>query len=640
MPFYKLLETFPQCFFETDVDGKCIFANEASCKKFGYNKEEFLERKVKFFDLIVDSDRQRMIGMFRNILDGSFSEGTSYTAKTVSGKEIPIACYASSVCSDENVITGIRGFFVDMMEQKDIEDSFSRAFYATPLPTIICSMSTGKCVEANKAFLSLTGYDLNNVLGRLAVRLPIWTDMGITNANARELLEKGYLEERDVSLRTKDGKTRHVLASAEKIYYKGEQAFILLFYDITARRELEEVLVRDRKMEAIGTLASGIVHDFNNLLTGIQAHASLIKTRLYPGHILKNDAVAIEAYVANGAALTRQLLEFANGGKPGDIGAVNPNHLLQHYSDLFTRINKDIKIQFEMQTQPWSMIVDQWHVGQVIINLFTNAKDAMPAGGTIYVKTENVYVSGVGLKYQSLNEGPHVKITVRDNGCGMPPDVASRIFDPFFTTKKTGNVRGMGLASVYGIVRKHKGSITVDSVVGKGTMFHIWFPASENVIEVDFKKEADTIIQGNGTILVIDDEENIRSACAELLALIGYDALTAGDGIEGVKVYTKNKEIIVCVILDMIMPGRMRGKDVFHALREIAPSIPILLCSGTNAGKDAKDLLQYRNVAFLQKPYTIERLSEDVSNLLRKAQIDNRESSTDDNADRRISAKA
>ncbi|MCX7636124.1 MAG: ATP-binding protein, partial [Syntrophales bacterium] len=301
------------------------------------------------------------------------------------------------------------------------------------------------------------------------------------------------------------------------------------------RKKLELQLLQAQKMEAIGTLAGGIAHDFNNLLMGIQGYVSLMLLDVPPGHQFHKRLQAIEQQVATGADLTRQLLGFARGGRY-EIKKTDMNALIAKALVMFARAKKEIRVHERYAEDLWTVAVDRGQMDQVLMNLFVNAWQAMPMGGDLYVETRNIRIAEARTSPYEVKPGPYVRISVTDTGVGMDDETKKRIFEPFFTTREMGRGTGLGLASAYGIIKGHGGFIEVMSAKGMGTTFHLYLPAAKDAV-VGETALPDTIKKGQGTVLIIDDEEAIREVTAEMLRRLGYEVLTAAGGREGIDLY-------------------------------------------------------------------------------------------------------
>ena len=359
-------------------------------------------------------------------------------------------------------------------------------------------------------------------------------------------------------------------------------------------------------MEAIGTLAGGLAHDFNNILMGIMGYTSIMlsETGLQESQYAKLQS--IEQYVRSGANLTRQLLGFARGGKY-DVQPVDMNSVIKKSAVMFGRTKKEIRLEFGLSEGLWTVEADEGQIEQVFMNLYMNAWQAMPCGGTLCIATENRRIDEKQAKQPDIEPGPYVAITVRDTGMGMDEDVQQRIFEPFFTTKESERGTGLGLASAYGILQNHGGAITVDSKKGEGTTFTLYIPASEKEVE-GHEERSSAIVRGTERVLIIDDEETMIDVGAELLDALGYSPMTAGSGEAGLEFFQNNASAIDLVIVDLIMPG-MNGGELCKQLKQIQPSIKIVLSSGYSLNDETSELLGRYCDGFIQKPFSMKELS-------------------------------
>jgi PAS domain S-box-containing protein len=384
------------------------------------------------------------------------------------------------------------------------------------------------------------------------------------------------------------------------------------------KRKLEIQVQQAQKMESIGTLAGGIAHDFNNILMGIQGNASLMALKTDPAHSNYEKIKNIETYVQNGTELTRQLLGFARRGKYHAI-ATDVNEVIEKSATMFGRTKKEIRIRMDLVEELWTVDVDRGQLEQALLNLYVNAWQAMPQGGELYLKTENVILDAdfVSSKPYKVEAGDYIKITITDTGTGIDKEIQERIFEPFFTTKEMGRGTGLGLASVYGVIKNHEGYINVYSEADLGTTFTIYLPASRKTVKKEIEKTAPAMVMGTGTILLIDDEEMIIKVGAELLKELGYKVLSARSGQEAIDVYENNTDKIDLVIMDMIMPG-MGGGETFDRLKSINPDIRVLLSSGYSINGQASKILARGCDGFIQKPFNLIQLSDKIQQIIKK----------------------
>jgi two-component system cell cycle sensor histidine kinase/response regulator CckA len=392
--------------------------------------------------------------------------------------------------------------------------------------------------------------------------------------------------------------------------------------DITGRKhsEKEKKKLQDQlqvlqKLESLGTLAGGIAHDFNNLLMGIQGNISLMLLYIDSTHLFYEMFKNIEKQVKSGAKLTSHLLGYARKGKY-EVKPIDLNQLVEDISETFARTRKEITIRRDFAEDLLAIEADSGQIEQVLVNLFINASDAMHGGGNLILKTINITHNDIKSKVYEAKLGNYVLLTVTDTGIGMDKRTAKRIFDPFFTTKEMGMGTGLGLASVYGIIKAHGGYIDVESKKGRGTTFMIYLPVSENKVQQVIKTDKG-IIKGTGTVLLVDDEENIVKVGRRLLEALGYRALIVKSGEEAIEIYRKNRKAIDIVVLDMVMPDIGGGKT-FDRMKEINPDVKVLLSSGYSIDGEADEILKRGCNGFIQKPFNINDLSHKIREILEK----------------------
>jgi PAS domain S-box-containing protein len=397
----------------------------------------------------------------------------------------------------------------------------------------------------------------------------------------------------------------------------GDIGGLIIFTEvITDKKQLEDQLRQNQKMEAIGTLAGGIAHNFNNILMGIQGRASLISVDLEPSHPHAEHVEAIEESIRSATHLTKQLLGFARGGKY-EVQPTDINELLIEGAKMFGSTKKEIHIQTKLQRQPIVVEADWRQIEQALLNLYINAWQAMPDGGELYLETKIVTLDDAFCKPYLVKPGCYAKVSVTDTGIGMDESVRQQVFDPFFTTKGNSCGTGLGLASVYGIIKNHAGIITVDSQAGQGTKFNIYLPVSEKKIYRKVSK-ATELVKGSETVLLVEDEEKVLQVGEALLEKLGYQVIVAKDGKQAVDTIEKQGDGIDLVILDLTMPG-MGGDRTFDLIRVIQPSMPVILSSGYSVNGQVDAILRRGCNEFIQKPFTISELSQKVRKILDEA---------------------
>jgi len=468
----------------------------------------------------------------------------------------------------------------------------------------------GRIVYANPAAIPLINLPENKLLGsnftdvlQEADRLRIKDHLGAMGLQPQIMTK-------EVSLITN---SKQISLSLLPVAEEEHKSIIIVINDLSERKHMEAQILQAQKMEAIGTLAGGIAHDFNNLLMVIQGNASLMLLDVDPSHPHYEMLSSIVKQVQSGSRLTNQLLGYARKGKY-DVRPFQLNQLVEETSTTFGRTRKEITIHRELADDLFPIEGDIGQIEQILMNLLVNAADAMPAGGDIFLRTINIPHGDMKGKLYNPKPGDYILLTVADTGIGMDPKTVQHIFEPFFTTKELGRGTGLGLASVYGIVKGHGGYVDVESEKGQGTTFKIYLPASKeevyNAIELP-----DNISKGTGTILLVDDEEAVLEVGEKLLKVMGYHVLTAREGREAIDVYKKHRETVDLVLLDIIMPN-MKGGEVFDCLKEINPDIKVLLLSGYSIDGEAAKILERGGKGFIQKPFHLERLSETIRAIL------------------------
>lgn len=414
---------------------------------------------------------------------------------------------------------------------------------------------------------------------------------------------------------TKDGRLLDVSLSASRyLDHAGDIAGIsLILRDISDAKRYQYHMAQAQRMESLGTLAGGVAHDFNNLLMGIQGRLSLLMLHKDDTDPEYKHLKEIEDYINRAADLTQQMLGIARTGKY-EVKPTDINEIIKTQNRMFGRTRKEISIHETFDNDLLTAEVDQRQIDQVLLNIYVNASHAMPKGGDLYVRTENTVLDNELTAPHNVEPGKYVKISITDTGVGMDKATAKRVFEPFFSTKERGRGTGLGLASAYGIIKNHDGLITVYSEKGKGTTFNIYLPASVKAAETEQIINSD-ILEGAGTILLVDDEEMILSVAEEMICALGYTVLTARSGQEAIDLYQEHKDEIHMVVLDLIMPG-MGGGEVFDHLKSIDRDVIVLLSSGYSIDGQASSIIKRGCRGFIQKPFSIQELSQKISHTI------------------------
>ena len=389
------------------------------------------------------------------------------------------------------------------------------------------------------------------------------------------------------------------------------------FKDISERQQLEAQIRQAQKMESIGTMAGGIAHDFNNLLSGILGYLSIMKTSLDPADRNYRYVELIEKAGKRAATLTNQLLAFSRKGKY-EISAVNINNSIRNVLNILeSTINKNIEINCSLEDNIPRIKGDPTQIEQIIMNICVNASDAMPDGGRLKITTEMAIMDKIFCaSHPGAKPGNYLHIILADTGQGMDKETSSKIFEPFFTTKGKENGTGLGLSMVYGIVKNHGGYINVYSEPGKGSIFNIYLPPiTEDTLKEEKKTPIESPAGGQETILIVDDEEIIRTMLQEVLESLGYTVLLAIDGEDAIQLYSQRHDDIDMIIIDMIMP-KMSGKETCLELKKINPEIRVILASGFSQDRVIQEILSSGVNGFIHKPFTISELSTKIREVL------------------------
>jgi PAS domain S-box-containing protein len=495
------------------------------------------------------------------------------------------------------------------------EAKFAKAFNANPSGMAITTLD-GQVVDVNEAFLRALGYTREEALGRTTVELGLWPSAGERTRAIKAAQTLGRVHPIEIEGLTKEKAKRTLLYAAELVELDGAPHVLVLTTDITERRLLEEQLRQAVKMEAVGRLAGGIAHDFNNLLTAIIGSADLLLEDLDPASSARGDVAEIRRAGERAAQLTRQLLAFSRK-QPLTPRVIDVNALVADMDRLLRRlIGEDVELRTVLTPGVGAVRADAGQLEQVIMNLAVNARDAMPRGGKLTIETANAELDeAYAREHVTVRAGPAVMIAVSDTGTGMDSETLGHIFEPFFTTKEVGKGTGLGLATVYGIVKQSGGHVWVYSEPGRGTAFKIYLPRVTEAVEGVGAAAAPATVQGTETLLVVENEAPLRELTRRMLEAKGYTVLTAATPTDALALVERHAGPIHLAVNDVILPG-MDGPELARRLDKARPGLRVLFVSGYANEAIVHQGVLDPGVAYLPKPFTAEALARKVREVL------------------------
>jgi PAS domain S-box-containing protein len=602
----------------TDIRTDTILeSNSALQKMFGYSADELRGRTRQ--ELTHPDDAGNSASLESNMTAGADNHFVLEERYARKDGNVVWAQVTVSVVKDAagTPLFGV-ALIEDITQRRESEEKITeQAALLDQAQDAICARDLeSKITYWNKGAERLYGWTRDEAIGQNEFDLLLKEPGPEISKAQKEVLLRGEWTG-EISQRTKSGEevvvqSRWALVRSDA----GEPASVLVINtNMTDRKKLEAQFLRAQRLESIGTLAGGIAHDLNNVLSPIMLAAHLLRTKITDPSMRKW-IDTLESSAQRGAGILSQVLTFARGAS-GKRMVVQPKHLLKEMAKISTEtFPRSIETTLEVPQELWTITGDPTQLHQVLMNLCVNARDAMPVGGTLTIKGENIRLDESSAR-QFINAvpGPYVLITVRDTGTGIPQPILEKIFEPFFTTKEPGRGTGLGLSTVHAIVKSHNGFIRVNSENGQGTEFRIFLPAQGSVETPAAIEQQEQTLAGHGQlVLVIDDESMILNMTQEMLGSYGYQVVTAGNGREGVAVYAGKAQYINAVIVDMMMP-QMDGLATIQALRRINPQVKILAMSGIprDGGDDP-----VRSMAqnFLPKPFTALMLLKALRELL------------------------
>ena len=540
---------------------------------------------------------------------------------------LSIQSYSADVYTDKDLKTlqALADFCSGTLERiqaaqalRNSQEHFSKAFMSSPVPMTLSLLRSGKYFDVNDAMLRLTGFSRDEMIGRTSLELGIWPHPESRQKMVDAVIANRSVRDMEFELRTKAGQLRKTLLSVEMMDFGGEPTILVSVYDATERFNLEERLRQSQKMEAVGQLAAGVAHDFNNILTIIQGHTTLLLETEGIDESARESLAQVNDAAERAANLTRQLLAFSRKQRM-QPRALDLNEIVGTTSKMLQRIlGENISLHFNYSPGLPPICADSGMLEQVLINLALNARDAMQSGGHLTIATEvttidDAYASG----RPAAQSGTFVRLTGTDTGCGMTEGTLGRIFEPFFTTKEVGKGTGLGLATVYGIVKQHRGWIEAESAISKGSAFKIYLPISETRVTTsrDLAKTA-TASGGNETVLLVEDEPALRVLVRNILEVYGYKVLEASHGREALGVWEQHRDKIDLLLTDIVMPEGISGIELADLLKKDEPKLRVIYTSGYSVElfKEKHRLIEGQN--FLAKPYQPRILASTIRSCL------------------------
>ncbi len=616
------LETSMDLVIITDPAGRILHVNPQATTYLGYSREELIGK-----DITLMQPDPEFAGHWDEILRRTLSEGSwkgEITSVHRAGHAFPVLLATTQVTYEQDKVIALVGIVRDISAQREAERALQIKDWA------IRSSSYGVVFEdlghvlqfVNPAFLRMWRYDSEReVLGKTCAAL--WKDIERSEDVMAEIRSVGVWSGEREGVR-RDGTTFPVDVTATVVKDQQGRPICMMaaLSDATERKRADEdrrglqaQLLQAQKLESLGRLAGGVAHDFNNLLTVILSHCDMAAARIEAGDPLQSSLKAILDAGERAAALTHQLLAFSRK-QVLELQVVPLNAVIEQIIRMLTRIiGEDIVMELHLASTR-SILADAVQIGQIIMNLAVNARDAMPGGGRLAIETTDLELeAGDPRLNPALPPGPHVLLTVSDTGVGMTPEVLEQIFDPFFTTKEQGKGTGLGLATVYGIVVQHQGTITVSSEPGRGTTFRICLPAVDRSAQVIPAREAPIDERGTESILLVEDEAPIRELIHQVLAPLGYRLIEAGTAEEALQAFAAAGGAVDLLLSDVIMPG-MNGYELADRLKKQKPALRVLMMSGYNDQSVAAAGIARPWLSFLAKPLTPPKLRRAVRTVL------------------------
>jgi two-component system cell cycle sensor histidine kinase/response regulator CckA len=610
----QLVDSATELIATADREGRITFMNQAFLRAIGWSEAEIIG---KYFAEVVYSpgNPPHLLEQIRTrvLQQGEWKGECLHRRKD--GTDFPVYFSVGPLRDSTGRVIGNVGIVRDLTESKRAEERFYKAFHLNPEPITLATVSDGRYLDVNESFLRITGYRREEVIGRTSLELKFW-EQAEDRARLIEILQgQGSVRDLEITFLTKSGERRVALDSADVIELNGQECVIAILKDITERKSLENQLRQLQKMEAIGQLSGGIAHDFNNLLGVILGYSDILEERLDKNSKLHKTAQEITKAGRRAASLTRQLLAFSRQ-QVLEPKVLNLNTVVADTQKMLRRlIGEHIAMSSRLAPDLGQIKADQGQIEQVLMNLAVNARDAMPGGGKLTIETRNIELDeDYALQHPPTMPGKYVEMVVTDTGIGMDAQTQSHIFEPFFTTKELGKGTGLGLATVYGVVKQSGGYVWVYSEPGLGSTFKVYLPrVAEAVPQSGTRHIASSPEHGTETILLVEDEAALRTLTRTMLAQNGYTVLEASGGKDAIEIAQLHAGPIDLLLTDIVMPG-MNGHEVASALSRVRPGVKVLYMSGYS-GFGSRGLAETEDI-ILSKPFTRDALLRKLREVL------------------------